>query len=488
MNDQDEFAMTAPVSAAQAVQDRALLEATREIEEHESNVERAKDAPPTAGPPSDIVAERYVVGSLLLDPEQLGAILPILKPTDFYDATWKLAYAACIALAERTAPIDAVSVWQEMKIMHPGGPAQRWMETLFESDQHIGTTFAVEHQARRVAALATARRVIGAAERVARAGCEPGVEPNEFISTAIDTLQEVLHTQTRSDVEHISSIIDVVWKRVQEARRRGSQIIGTPTGFTEVDRLLLGVHRTDLIVLAARPAMGKTALALNIGINVAMCKEVFEANECVMIFSLEMGKEQLGQRMLASFSRTPLRQLRTGQLSIDEEAAARDCAGDLSGLPILIDDTPGLSINELRARARHASMRMPPRLIVVDYLQLMTGSNVRAPREQQVSECARGLKLLAKELNCTVVGLAQLNREVEKRGDKRPMMSDLRESGAIEQDADVIAFLYREFVYNTNAPKHAAELIVSKHRAGECGTVPLQYDGSIVRFESATNY
>jgi replicative DNA helicase len=287
----------------------------------------------------------------------------------------------------------------------------------------------------------------------------------------------------------IAEVITSVWDELLRARERGGEIVGVSTGFRDLDKLLHGLHATDLFILAARPAMGKTAFALNLGLEVARRVRNNPGHEGerngVLIFSLEMGREQLVQRLLSSRSRVQLSAIRTGQVVPDDEILLREAAAELSELRVFIDDMAGVSIVDVRARAKRMAMSGPVDLIVVDYLQLMKGTGgAKQSREQEISEISRGLKGLAKEMHCTVMALSQLNRGVEHRTDKRPMMADLRESGAIEQDADIIAFVYRDHVYNKDAPEHDAELIVVKHRAGETGTVLLHFDGRMVRFSN----
>ena len=285
----------------------------------------------------------------------------------------------------------------------------------------------------------------------------------------------------------VGELVPEVFQGILDARARGGETVGMSTGFKAVDQWHLGLHVTDLIVLAARPAMGKSAFALNLAFNVARNRRRKAQDDYdrarVAVFSLEMGREQLVLRLLSARSGVGLTMLRKGELSPDDEMQLREAAAELAEMAIYLDDTPGLTPGDLRARCKRMEMHGPLDLVVVDYLQLMRGSGgAKQSREQEVAEISRSLKGLAKELQCTVIALSQLNRGLESRADKRPMMSDLRESGSIEQDADIIWFIHREHYYNASAPPHEAELVIAKQRAGATGIIKLHFDGPLTRF------
>jgi replicative DNA helicase len=330
--------------------------------------------------------------------------------------------------------------------------------------------------------------VLSATHKVQNEGYQLSVDPDAFVELVQTEVVGALDQLIGGPKVEIADIVKEVYDGILARRSQEGDTVGMPTGLRDLDRILLGFHPTDLLILAARPAMGKTALALNLALNVAFKKHARGERKGehfgVMIFSLEMGREQLVMRLLSQRSRVGLTKLRKGDIDNEEEVFLREAAGDLHDLSLYIDDTPALSAIDLRARAKRVHMKYGLDLIVIDYLQLMRGSGGgRQSRENEISEISRALKGLAKELNVTVLALSQLNRGVEGRADKRPLMSDLRESGAIEQDADVIMFIYRDHVYNPETASEAdAELNISKHRAGAIGKVELHFAGHLTRF------
>ena len=437
-------------------------------------------------PAADVLTERALLASCLIDGDALPLAQAELRAGDFYDQRHAWIFEAMLQLVGRGQPIDAVSVNVELgRLKHP--PVG--MAYLLELSDAVGTTLAVEHHAKRISRLAAVRRILQVGQQLQN-GFQPGDDPDEFIQQAESRVTEALRDSVRSAALPLSVIVDEVYTDIMAARARGGELLGIPSGFRELDRLTQGLHPTNLFILAARPAMGKTALALNIALDVAMRPrrepdKDGNLRHGVLVFSMEMGRDELVQRLLSTRSRIELTSLRKGNFAVEEEVALRDAAADLTEARFLIDDTPGLTTHDLRARAKLARMQGPLDLIVVDYLQLAKGTNPRQSREQEISEISRTLKGLAKELHCTVLALAQLNRGVEQRPNKRPMMSDLRESGAIEQDADVIAFIYRDFVYSKDpAVENMAELIVVKQRAGRTGDINLHFDGKFTRFSN----
>jgi replicative DNA helicase len=340
------------------------------------------------------------------------------------------------------------------------------------------------------------RRILEATQQVHRKGYERGVDPDEFITEAQDLVNKAFRETVRGGPERIGEVLPKVYHNVLQARELGGEVVGMSTGFGDIDRWHLGLHRTDMIVLGARPAMGKSAFALNLAVNVAAARHGPERRRGrVAVFSLEMGRDQLVMRMLSSYARIKLGDLRKGKISLDDENHLRAMSAEMSQFDLYLDDTPGLTPGELRARCKRLEMSGPLDLVVIDYLQLMQGSKgVKQSREQEIGEISRSLKGLAKDLKCTVLALSQLNRSLEKTDDKgkggpkrRPQMSDLRESGSIEQDADIIWFIHRDAYYQeTENNKFEAELIVAKQRAGRTGTIMLSYDGEYTRFDTRT--
>ena len=451
----------------------------------------SRDPAETSGQPAvaaaDLLTERALLASCVVDAEAMPLAQAEVKAEDFYDQRHVWIFQAMLALVERRQPIDAVSIYTELKRAKRGD--QVGLAYLIELTDAVGSTLAVEHHARRIARLSAVRRILRASQQI-QGDFQIGDDPDEFIQRAETNVQEALKTAVRSSALSLQDIVPSVYKQIMDAKKRGREILGIPTGFRDFDQLTQGMHPTNLIILAARPAMGKTALALNIALDVALRQRQEPdargyTHHGVLVFSMEMGREELVQRLLSARSRIELTALRKGLLSQEDEVSLRDAADELSNARFLIDDTPGLTSHDLRARAKLAQMQGPLDLIVVDYLQLAKGTNPKQSREQEIGEISRSLKGLAKELHCTVLALAQLNRGVEQRPNKRPMMSDLRESGAIEQDADLIAFIYREFVYTKDPTvEHMAELIIAKQRAGSIGDCLLHFEGRYTRFST----
>ena len=435
--------------------------------------------------PCDLPAERAILACCMLDATAIALAIDFVQPDDFFETRHRLIFASARRLMDQNRVADPVSVYADLQMAGDGDKVG--LNYLIEIPESAGSTLSVEHYARRVAKLASVRRILSATHRVTAEGHKRGVDPDEFVQLVESEMGAALQATVKGTAVHVSEIIGHVYDEVLAARERGGDVIGIPTGFRDLDRMLLGLHATNLIVLAARPAMGKTALALNMAMQVALRARRDSPSErySVLIFSLEMGRNELVQRLLSTRSRIGLSALRKGEMNADDEVRLGEAASELSELNLHIDDTPGLSVTDLRARSKRLSVQHKLDFIVVDYLQLMRGTGgAKQSREQEISEISRSLKGLAKELKVTVMALSQLNRSVESRTDKRPMMSDLRESGAIEQDADVIAFIYRDHVYNKDAPEHLAELIIAKQRAGPTGKVDLHFEGSLTRFSN----
>ncbi len=432
--------------------------------------------------PQALEAERAVIGALILDPHRTDAIAAILDIEDFYSDAHKRLFAMLVGHANAGHTVDLLGVVQE--VMDADDPKEfGGVNYVASLPELVPTTENVEYYAGIVVDKARRRRLLTAAGEIVERAFGGSDTTEDLLDFAEGQVFAVTQLDQQKDWQTIAEIADVEWPAIERRAADPGEVVGTPTGFTQLDRLLAGLHSTDLVILAARPAMGKTALALNIAQNAAL-----KAQVGVGFFSLEMGAAQLWTRMLCSVGRVEGNKIRTGQnLTEDDWDRLGAAADQLYQAKIWIDDTPGLTVHQLRSRARRLKARQPDLgLIVVDYLQLMQGSGgSRESREQVISGISRGLKGLAKDLDVAVLALSQLNRGLESRTDKRPMPSDLRESGAIEQDADVIMFIYRDEVYNREtAERGVAEVIVAKQRRGATGDVKLAWNGPTTTFDN----
>ncbi len=431
--------------------------------------------------PFDLEAERAVLGSLLIDPEAIIAIAPQLQPDDFYHTAHGLIYEAALALYERREPIDFVTLSGELerrgKLNEVGGSA--YLASLVES---VPTAAHVEHYAGLVQRAAILRRLIQAGAKVAALGYEERLPVDELLDKAEQILFEVARRRQRQDFVSLRTLLEQFFDKMDYLHQHRGEIVGVPTGFHDLDVLTGGLQRSDLIVLAARPSAGKTALALSIAHQVAM------RGIPVAIFSLEMNKEQLVQRLLALETGLDTQRLRLGYIDDEEWVDLMKGFGRLAEAPIFIDDTPAISSMELRSKARRIKAEEDVQLIIVDYLQLMQ-SHRSDNRVQEISEISRSLKALARELDIPIIALSQLSRAVETRNPHIPVLADLRESGSIEQDADIVMFIYRDEMYDPNTDKKGiAEIIVAKHRNGPTGTVPLRFFQRTTRFADLEVY
>ncbi|HEY4238486.1 MAG TPA: replicative DNA helicase [Kofleriaceae bacterium] len=436
--------------------------------------------------PHNLDAEASILGGILLRNEVLTS-LDTLEVEDFYDHRHKVVFQAVRNLEATARPIDVVTLENEIekagKLDAIGGIA-----FLGELALRVPTADNVLAYTEIVQEKRSARQLMLAAGDIMERGYEDSLEVRDYLDDAEAKIFEVTQRKTTSGPEHIKGLVKKVFSSLDERFKSPDGITGVPTGFTELDNATAGLQPTELIILAARPAMGKTSFAMSIAQNAA----ILGGWPC-LVFSLEMSSTQLTERMLCSEARVDSHSLRRGQLSRQDMTNLTYAAAAVSKAPILIDDTPALSLREVRARARRFRSSKELfgdkkfGLILVDYLQLMRGSPqaAKASREQEISEISRGLKGLAKELNCPVIALSQLNRSLESRTDKRPMLSDLRESGAIEQDADVILFIYRDVVYNKETEEpHVAEVIIGKNRHGATDNVKTHFEGRYTRFEN----
>jgi replicative DNA helicase len=432
--------------------------------------------------PQSLEAERAVLGGLMLDPDQCLVIAESLKPDDFYREAHGNLFGLMVGMAEASQPTEMVAVIERV-IATGVAESVGGLSYVQGLGDNIPSTQNLEYYAGIVEERAIARRLIVGVQQIEEQARTGAADLDELLDFAEKTVFDVTQQGSKQDWERLSTVVDRSFLEIQNRSQMGSgEVTGIPTGYVDLDKLLAGLHKTDLLILAARPAMGKTALALNIALNAA------HTGAGVGIFSLEMGREQLATRLLCAQGRVNAGAVRTGQLNKDRDWPRLTEAADvLYNLPMYIDDTPGLTVTQIRSKARRLKQKNPDLgLICVDYIGLMGTTDPRASRERQVALCSMGLKNLAKELNVCVLALSQLNRGVESRDDKRPRLSDLRESGAIEQDADTIMFIYRDEYYNpeTSAEPGVAELIIGKQRSGQTGIVKLAFQGEFLRFEN----
>ena len=439
-----------------------------------------KTVPAGKIPPQNVDAEMSLLGAVLIDEETLADITEHVKPHDFYDKRHAIIYDAILRLYEKNKPVDLLTLTDELKrkkeIDGVGGSAY-----LTELTNYVPTAAHAASYAEIVAQKAVRRRLIKASGEISELGYNEETNTQELLQQAEAELFAVSDQSLKQDLISIESILTDSFDRMEELHRNKGALRGVRTGYRDLDNMTAGLQRSDLIILAARPAMGKTTLVTNLAYNVATI-----AKQPVLFFSLEMSKEQLVDRMLADASGVDAWNIRTGNLSDDDFSKLSEAMGEMSEAPIYIDDTPGVSVLEMRTKARRAAHEQPLGLIIVDYLQLMQGSGRdNGNRVQEVSEISRGLKLLARELNVPVIALSQLSRSVESRSPQIPQLADLRESGSIEQDADIVMFIYREAYYNPETEReNITDLIIAKHRNGPVGKVELYFHPERLRFMS----
>jgi replicative DNA helicase len=433
-------------------------------------------------PPQNSEAEASLLGAILLDPEAVVKIADSVRADDFYEEKHRHIYTAIRSLYEKHSPIDVLTLSDELKstgfIEIVGGASY-----LTELTNFVPTAAHVEQYAHIVSQKATRRRLIKVAQDITGLGYDENQSLQSLIEAAESRLFEVSQTHVKQDVTSLETILSDSFERLDDLHRDKGKIRGVPTGFKDLDNILAGLQRSDLFILAARPSMGKTALALNLAHSVAVKSEL-----PVLLFSLEMSKEQLVDRMLSMESGVDAWALRTGNLSDSDFEKIGHAMGALSEAQIFIDDTPGITVSEMRTKARREAHQRPLGLIIVDYLQLMSGGarfSGDGNRVQEISEISRGLKGIARELNVPLIALSQLSRSVENRSPQIPQLADLRESGSIEQDADVVAFIYREDYYNPDSDRrNITDVLIKKHRNGPTGGVELYFDKEKQRFRS----
>ena len=429
-------------------------------------------------PPHDVEAEQAVLGSMLTDKDAVISAMEVLKEDDFYRTDNKSIYEAIMNLYNRAEPIDIITVKAELeslgKFEQVGG-----VKYLASLPDKVPTTANVTKYIKIVEEKSTLRNLIKTANEIIELGYDPTEDVSDIMEGAEKKIFNIMQNNDKKSYAPIKDILVESFTQLEELYNRKQHITGVPSGFIELDYKTAGFHGSDLVLIAARPAMGKSAFALNIATNAAV-----HAKVPVVIFSLEMSKEQMVNRILCSEAMVDSNKVRTGKLEEDDWTKLAGSVGPLSDAEIYIDDTPGISVMEITAKCRKLKLEKHIGMVLIDYLQLVQGSNKRnGSREQEISEISRSLKILAKELNVPVIALSQLSRAVEQRPDHRPMLSDLRESGAIEQDADIVMFLYRDDYYNPDSEKkNMAEVIIAKHRGGSLGTVDLLWLGSYTKF------
>ncbi len=435
-------------------------------------------------PPQSLEAEQSVLGSMLIDKEVIPVVMEILKPEDFYRPDHREIYEVIIELFDRAQPIDLITVSERLKL-HGKLELVGGLEYLSNIATAVPTTANAKNYSKIVEEKSLLRKLIKTSSDIVDLGFSASDEVSFILDKAEQGIFDILQKRSTQGFVPIKDVLVNTFSKLEELYNNKGNITGIPTGFADLDFKTSGLHNSDLILIAARPAMGKTAFALNLAQNAAV-----QSHVPVAVFSLEMSREQLVNRMLCSEAMVDSNRMKTGKLEDNDWQKVAKALGPLSEAPIFIDDTPGVSITEIRAKCRRLKLEHDLGLVIIDYLQLMQGSKSKSDnRQQEISEISRSLKILAKEINVPVICLSQLSRAPEARTDHRPILSDLRESGAIEQDADIVMFLYRDDYYNPETEKkNIAELILAKHRNGSTGTVELVWLGQYTKFANLEKF
>lgn len=435
-------------------------------------------------PPQDLDAEQSVLGGMLLSKDAIADVVEVLKGHDFYRPSHETIYQAILDLYAKGEPADPITVSAELtrrgEISKVGGAP--YLHTLVQS---VPTAANAEYYAEIVHERAVLRRLVAAGTKITQMGYAADGDVDEIVNSAQAEIYAVTEQRTSEDYLPLGDIMEGALDEIEAIGSRSGQMSGVPTGFTDLDSLTNGLHPGQMIVIAARPAMGKSTLALDFA---RACS--IKANLPSVIFSLEMGRNEIAMRLLSAEARVALHHMRSGTMTDDDWTRLARRMPDVSAAPLYIDDSPNLSMMEIRAKCRRLKQRNDLSLVVIDYLQLMQSGGSRRPesRQQEVSDMSRNLKLLAKELEVPVIALSQLNRGPEQRTDKKPMVSDLRESGSIEQDADMVILLHREDAYEKESPRAGeADLIVAKHRNGPTATITVAFQGHYSRFVDMAN-
>lgn len=431
-------------------------------------------------PPQNLSAERSLLGSILIDDEALVDVADKIAANDFYDRKHRQIFGAMVKLYQKHSPIDMLTVSNELKsqgiLVEAGG-----VEYLSDLTNYVPSAAHAVEYARIVREAAVRRNLTKAGEKIADLAYKTDEDVESILSQAEADLYSVSEDSQQNEMVGLESLLSDAFEKMTYLHQNKDKLRGVQTGFKDLDKMTAGLQKSDLIILAARPAMGKSTLAQNIAYNVAMREK-----KTVLFFSLEMSNSQVVDRMISEASGVDSWNIRTGNLTQEDFSRISDAMGEMSEIPLKFEDKPGMTVMEMKTKAQREAHKGELGLIVIDYLQLMRGSrNFGDNRVQEISDISRGLKLLAKELDVPVLALSQLSRSVEARPDKRPMLSDLRESGSIEQDADIVMFVYREDYYNPDTDrKHITDLIIGKHRNGPVGTVELYFHPEKLKFMS----
>ena len=428
-------------------------------------------------PPHSVESEQSILGSILLDKEAIITVTETIQPEDFYKEAHKIIYECMMKLNNKNEPIDLITLTEELKkqghLEDIGG-----ISYITSLSTIVPTTSNVKYYADIVKEKSVLRKLIKVSNDILNSGYDSSIRVEDLLEKAEKKIFDISQEKSSEDFQSINSVLMDTYDMIEKLYTNKEDITGITTGFDDLNKKTNGLQRTDLILVAARPAMGKTAFSLNLVQNAAL-----KGNASVAVFSLEMSKEQLVQRMLSAQSHVELKKIKNGSLDENDWPRIIDAMSVLSNASIYIDDTPGIKISELRSKCRKLKIEKGLDLILIDYLQLMEGDGGNESRQQEISKISRSLKVIAKELNCPVVALSQLSRAPEQRSDHRPMLADLRESGAIEQDADIVMFLYRDEYYHPDSDrKNIGEIIIAKNRHGETGSVELVWLGEIQKF------
>jgi replicative DNA helicase len=436
-----------------------------------------QDHGPDRTPPHDVAAEQSVLGAMLLSKDAIADVVEILREGDFYRPNHQVIYGAILDLYGRGEPVDAVTLSAELtrigELARVGGAP--YLHTLV---QMVPTAANGSYYGTIVREKAILRRLVEAGTRIVQMGYAGTGDVDDVVDRAQAEVYEVTDKRTSEDYAPLSALMGDALNEIEAIGNRGGEMIGVPTGFAELDRITNGLHPGQLIILAARPALGKSTLGMDI------CRSAAIRNGLATVFfSLEMGRNEIIMRLLSAEAQVPLHHMRSGTMSDSDWTRLAARMGVVSEAPLYIDDSPNMTLTEIRAKCRRLKQRHNLRMVVVDYLQLMTSGKRVESRQQEVSEFSRSLKLLAKELDVPVIAISQLNRGPEQRTDKRPLLSDLRESGSLEQDADMVILLHREDAYERESPRAGeADFIIAKHRNGPTGTVGVAFQGHYSRF------
>ena len=428
-------------------------------------------------PPHSVEAEQSVLGSILLDKDAMISVSETLIPEDFYKEAHKVIYECMLKLYNSQSEIDLITLAEELRdqgyLDDIGGiPYITSLSTI------VPTTSNIKYYVNIVKEKSIVRQLISAANDIINLSYDSSAKVEDVLENAEKKIFDISQERTTNDFKQINQVLRDTYDMIEKLYTEKNEVTGLTTGFRDLNKKINGFQKSDLLLVAARPAMGKTAFALNLVQNAAL-----KGDASVAVFSLEMSKEQLVQRMLSSQSNVELKKIKTGKLNANDWPRIIEAMAVLSEAKIHIDDTPGIKISELRSKCRKLKIEKGLDLVLIDYLQLMEGEGNNESRQQEIAKISRSLKILAKELNCPVVALSQLSRAPEQRADHRPMLSDLRESGSIEQDADIEMFLYRDEYYNPDTEsKNIGEVIVSKNRHGETGTIELVWFGEVQKF------